>query len=356
MKKSLIALSVLAAVAGSAQAQSSVTVYGVLDMAFNAEHNGRLDGKPQWGNKFAVDSGIQSGSRLGFKGTEDLGNGLKANFKLEMGVNADEGKSAQGGLAFGRAAWVGLSGDFGAVQIGRQNKPIFDAVDAVDPFSTGIIGGNAGSSTSATGLGNLVFATNPRINNSINYSTNNLSGFQASVQYGAGEQAGDFGKGRGVGVSASYTAGPLFVTGAYQSDSVLPPDYVTDIIKHAFVGATYDFGVVKGALSFTKVRSDNNTYGYKLWSVGATVPVSAAGAIIASYSYVTTDVSAGKSVTSDNNSGYFGIGYTHSLSKRTNLYTSASRLKNDKNVNAGGIASGNGATNLLYNVGIRHMF
>lgn len=345
MKKSLIALSVLAAVAGSAQAQSSVTVYGVLDMAFNAEHNGA--GAP--GNKFAVDSGIQSGSRLGFKGSEDLGNGLKANFKLEMGVNADEGKSAQGGLAFGRAAWVGLSGDFGSVQIGRQNKPIFDAVDAVDPFSTGIIGGNAGSSTSATGLGNLVFATNPRINNSINYSTNNLSGFQASVQYGAGEQAGDAGKGRGMGLSASYTAGPLFVTGAYQADNDTAA--VVNAIKHAFVGGTYDFGVAKGALSFTKVRSDNNATQYKLWSVGATVPVSAAGAIIASYSYVTNDA-----VKTDNNSGYFGIGYTHSLSKRTNLYTSASRLKNDKNVNAGGIASGNGATELLYNVGIRHMF
>ncbi|GGX45437.1 porin [Undibacterium squillarum] len=345
MKKSLIALSVLAAVAGSAQAQSSVTVYGVLDMAFNAEHNGT--GAP--GNKFAVDSGIQSGSRLGFKGSEDLGNGLKANFKLEMGVNADEGKSAQGGLAFGRAAWVGLSGDFGSVQIGRQNKPIFDAVDAVDPFSTGIIGGNAGSSTSATGLGNLVFATNPRINNSINYSTNNLSGFQASVQYGAGEQAGDAGKGRGMGLSASYTAGPLFVTGAYQADNDTAA--VVNAIKHAFVGGTYDFGVAKGALSFTKVRSDNNATQYKLWSVGATVPVSAAGAIIASYSYVTNDA-----VKTDNNSGYFGIGYTHSLSKRTNLYTSASRLKNDKNVNAGGIASGNGATELLYNVGIRHMF
>jgi predicted porin len=139
------------------------------------------------------------------------------------------------------------------------------------------------------------------------------------------------------------------VTGAYQADNDTAA--VVNAIKHAFVGGTYDFGVAKGALSFTKVRSDNNATQYKLWSVGATVPVSAAGAIIASYSYVTNDA-----VKTDNNSGYFGIGYTHSLSKRTNLYTSASRLKNDKNVNAGGIASGNGATELLYNVGIRHAF
>jgi hypothetical protein len=101
---------------------------------------------------------------------------LKANFKLEMGIQADTGASAQGGLAFGRAAWVGLSGDFGAIQLGRQNKPMFDAVDSIDPFGTGIIGGSATDSTSATGLGNLFFATNPRSNNTANYTTNNLSG------------------------------------------------------------------------------------------------------------------------------------------------------------------------------------
>jgi predicted porin len=95
MKKSLIALSVLAAVAGTAQAQSSVTVYGVLDMALQNENNGAFSkGK---GSITSLDSGVQSGSRLGFKGSEDLGNGLKANFKLEMGIQADTGASAQGG-------------------------------------------------------------------------------------------------------------------------------------------------------------------------------------------------------------------------------------------------------------------
>ncbi|MBC3930950.1 porin [Undibacterium curvum] len=347
MKKSLIALAVLAAAAGSAQAQSSVTVYGVLDMAFNAENNGQFSkGK---GNIFSLDSGVQSGSRLGFKGSEDLGNGLKANFKLEMGVQADTGASAQGGLAFGRAAWVGLSGDFGAVQVGRQNKPIFDAVDAVDPFSTGIIGGSATDSTSATGLGNLLFATNPRSNNTINYTTNNLSGFTGSLAYSAGEQAGNVGSGRGIGVSASYAGGPLLVTGAYHADNNVA--VVTNATKTAFIGATYDFGMAKGALSVGKVKTDNDSVAYKLWSVGVTVPVSAAGAVISSLTMVKNDV-----VSSDNASNQFALGYTHSLSKRTNLYTSVSRLKNDAKVNAGGIASGIGATERMFNVGIRHMF
>ncbi|NDI87411.1 porin [Undibacterium crateris] len=347
MKKSLIALAVLAAAAGSAQAQSSVTVYGVLDMAFQAENNGQFSkGK---GNIFSLDSGVQSGSRLGFKGSEDLGNGLKANFKLEMGVQADTGASAQGGLAFGRAAWVGLSGDFGAVQVGRQNKPVFDVVDSIDPFSTGIIGGSATDSTSATGLGNLMFATNPRSNNTINYTTNNLSGFTGSLAYTAGEQAGDIGKGRGIGVSGSYAAGPLLVAGAYHTENNVA--VVTNATKTAFVGATYDFGVAKGALSVGKVKTDDNSVAYKLWSVGVTVPVSAAGAVISSLTMVKNDV-----VSSDNGSNQFALGYTHSLSKRTNLYTSVSRLKNDAKVNAGGIASGIGATERMFNVGIRHAF
>jgi predicted porin len=355
MKKSLIALAVLAAAAGSAQAQSSVTVYGVLDMAFNAENNGQYSkGK---GNIYSLDSGVQSGSRLGFKGSEDLGNGLKANFKLEMGVQADTGASAQGGLAFGRAAWVGLSGDFGAVQVGRQNKPVFDVVDSIDPFSTGIIGGSATDSTSATGLGNLMFATNPRSNNTINYTTNNLSGFTGSLAYTAGEQAGDIGKGRGIGVSGSYAAGPLLVAGAYHTEDGVDRTKAANVglasvaVKTAFVGATYDFGMAKGALSFGKVKTDNDSVAYKLWSVGVTVPVSAAGAVISSLTMVKNDV-----VSSDNGSNQFALGYTHSLSKRTNLYTSVSRLKNDAKVNAGGIASGIGATERLFNVGIRHMF
>lgn len=345
MKKSLIALSVLAAVAGTAQAQSSVTVYGVLDMALQAEHNGANGA----GKTFSLDSGVQSGSRLGFKGSEDLGNGLKANFKLEMGVNADAGASAQGGLAFGRAAWVGLSGDFGAVQLGRQNKPMFDAVDSIDPFSTGIIGGTAHQSTSATGLGNLFFATNPRSDNTVNYTTNNLSGFTGSLAYSFGEKAGDIGKGRGIGVSGSYAAGPLYATAAFHTEDVSAAAKPTNAVKHIFAGATYDFTVVKAALAYGKVKSDDNSVAYKLWNLGATVPVSAAGSVIAGVARVTSDVVDGKST-------QYALGYTHSLSKRTNLYTSVSRLTNDAKVNAGGLAAFNGAKDSMVNVGIRHAF
>ncbi|MBC3811525.1 porin [Undibacterium aquatile] len=350
MKKSLIALSVLAAVAGTAQAQSSVTVYGVLDMALQNENNGAFS-KGGKGAITSLDSGVQSGSRLGFKGSEDLGNGLKANFKLEMGIQADTGASAQGGLAFGRAAWVGLSGDFGAIQLGRQNKPMFDAVDSIDPFGTGIIGGSATDSTSATGLGNLFFATNPRSTNTANYTTNNLSGFTGSLAYTFGEQAGDNSKNRGIGASGSYAAGPLLATVAYHTEDVSAAAKPTNAVKHIFAGATYDFTVVKAALAYGKVKSDDNSVAYKLWNLGATFPVSAAGTIIAGVTRVSSDV-----VSTDRNSTQLALGYTHSLSKRTNVYTSFSRLSNDANVNAGGLASGLGRTERMVNVGIRHAF
>ncbi len=349
MKKSLIALAVLASIAGAVHAQSNVTVYGVLDMAINNEK----DGASGFGTKTALDSGVQSGSRLGFKGSEDLGGGLKANFKLEMGVQADTGASAQGGLAFGRAAWVGLSGDFGAIQLGRQNKPVFDAVDTIDPFSTGIIGGTAGESTSATGLGNLFFASNPRSSNTANYTTNNLSGFTGSLAYTFGETAGSTSVNSAIGASGTYAAGPLVALVAYHTEkNAVAPLFE---LRHLFVGATYDFSVVKVAASYGVVDTDQSVKSVDntVWMLGATVPVTAAGAVIASYTGVEAE---GAGLRTANKSNQIALGYTHSLSKRTNLYTSISRIQNDANVNAGALAAGKGVTERMVNVGVRHMF
>lgn len=343
MKKSLLALAVLSAVAaaGTAQAQSNVTIYGVLDMAVQNENTGGATG-----TKTALDSGIQSGSRLGFKGTEDLGNGLKANFKLEMGVNADTGGSSQGGLAFGRQAYVGLSGDFGTVNFGRQYAPIFIAVDNIDPFDAGITSGQAGSGTSSSGILGL-FGTPFRTNNTMNYTTNNLGGFSASLAYSFGEVAGSTSASRQIGLSGTYAAGPVLATAAYHSSN----DVAGNATKISFVGATYDFGVAKAAAAYGKTTSDTNTVDNKEWMLGVTVPVGAAGAIVGSYTRATDRL-----VSTAGNGNQIALGYTYSISKRTNLYTSFSRTSNDANSNAGGLAAGNGLTDRLFNVGIRHAF
>jgi predicted porin len=272
-----------------------------------------------------------------------LGGGLKANFKLEMGVDADTGSSAQGGLAFGRNATVGLSGDFGAINLGRQNIPLFNAVDSIDPFSTGMSSGAAGVGTSGYGAAAFFVPGAPRSDNTVNYSTNNIGGFSATVAYTFGEQSGNNSQKRQAGVSASYSAGPLSVVAAYHNANDAAVDPIAT--KTAFGGVTYDFGVAKAAVAY------GNMTGSKALMLGATVPVSAAGAIIGSYTR-TTD----KFASTGDHGNQIALGYTHSLSKRTNLYTTFARTANDANSNAGGLAAADGKTDRLFNVGIRHMF
>ncbi|MFZ6674550.1 porin [Undibacterium sp. Xuan67W] len=349
MKKSLLALAALAAISGAAQAQSNVTIYGVLDMAIQNENNGAAAGA-----KTALDSGIQSGSRLGFKGTEDLGGGLKAIFKLEMGVNADNGASAQGGLAFGRQAFVGLTGDFGSVTLGRQMKPLFVAVDNIDPFSTGITSGAAGVGTSGYGLAAFYVPTNPRANNTAVYTTNDLSGFTGSASYTFGEVAGDTSNSRQVSLAGAYAAGPLYVTAVYNKENNILGATSTPAVsaKTVFLAGTYDFGVAKAVAAYGKTTVDalSSSTDVKAWTLGATVPVTAADAIMGTYTRMTNDAATA------NKGSQFALGYTHSLSKRTNLFASISRTANDANSNAGGLAAGNGLTDRLVNAGIRHLF
>lgn len=339
MKKSLLALAVLSAFAGAASAQTSVTMYGVVDMALQHENNGGAAG-----SKTALDSGIESGSRLGFKGSEDLGGGLKANFDLEMGVNADNGTSSQGGLTFGRQAWVGLSGNFGSVNFGRQYAPIFIATDSVDPFDAGIISGQAGSGTSSSGILG-VFGTPFRTNNTVNYTTSNLGGFSGSLAYSFGEVAGDNSANRQIGLSGTYANGPALATVAYHKAN----DALGNATKILFVGGTWDFKVVKAAAAYGKTTTDLNTVDNKTAMLGVTVPVGP-GNILGSWVHQKNDLVGG------GKSNQLAVGYTYAMSKRTDLYTSYSRTANDANDNAGGLAAGNGLTDKLFNVGIRHKF
>ena len=132
MKKTMMALA-LSAAAGMAAAQSNVTVYGIFDMALVRESGGTA-------SSTKMTSGVESGSRIGFKGTEDLGGGMSAIFLVENGFQGDTGAMGQGGLLFGRQAYVGLQGSAGTVTLGRQYTPQYLAVAAVDPFGSGTAG------------------------------------------------------------------------------------------------------------------------------------------------------------------------------------------------------------------------
>ncbi|MBI3285887.1 MAG: porin [Burkholderiales bacterium] len=340
MKKSFLALALMGAFSGAAFAQSSVTVYGVVDMGLVNDNNG--DGK---GATTSLDSGLQSGSRLGFKGTEDLGNGLKANFVLEMGLNADKGTSDQGGLAFGRQAFVGLSGDFGSVNLGRQKSLTYVASEAIDPFAVGLAGNM-----------HRMFGTVIRNDNALTYTTTNLSGFVGAAQYGFGEQAGDTKKSSIIAVSGAYAAGPVLASLTYEkardAKSKVPYEMlVAGDIEKLLAGGTYDFGVVKAHAAFERLKVTVGSVEGKanVWMIGATVPVGA-GAFLADYTRF-DDKTVGDT---DTNSQQFALGYTYSLSKRTNVYTSYAYTKNDKFAMINTKTAG--ATDKLINVGIRHAF
>jgi predicted porin len=170
MKKSLLALAVLSAVAGVASAQSSVTLYGLVDIGV-----GRLDPKQSGvASTTGVVSGIQSGSRVGLRGSEDLGGGLKAIFNLEHGFSADDGTQGQGRM-WGRWAWAGVEGGFGQVRLGRQWAAGFELFGAVDPWGTGF---NDAGSQSVFASANAI-----RVNNAIVYRSPIVGGFGAVVGY-----------------------------------------------------------------------------------------------------------------------------------------------------------------------------
>src|SRR5512133_3114599 len=173
MKTPLIAAAALLTLSGIAHAETSVSIYGIVDAGLVRESGGAE------GNVTALGGGVASGSRLGFRGKEDLGSGLSANFLLENGFNSDNGTLGQGGLLFGRQMYVGLSGDFGAVRMGRQYSPYYLALrDVADPFAAGLAG-RAGN----------IMVTNTRVNNMINYLTPQFAGFVADLAYGLGEVA-----------------------------------------------------------------------------------------------------------------------------------------------------------------------
>ena len=161
MKKSLLALAVLGAFAGAASAQSSVTVYGIVDASISSIDSGAE-------RTLGMDSGNNSASRIGFKGVEDLGNGLKGEFVLENGFDVSTGESANdnAGKAFSRLAYVGLNGGFGTVRMGRQNSPMKTALDVIDPFK------NAGM---AGAIDYMVDGQTPeRVSNQLTYISPNF--------------------------------------------------------------------------------------------------------------------------------------------------------------------------------------
>lgn len=340
----------LAAVAASptvwAQAApTNVTMYAVVDAGVTRD-NGRFAAGPVNSQV----SGGETANRLGFKGLEDLGGGMAAIYNLEMGYNIDDGSLApSAGLLFGRKAWVGLQGNFGAVKLGRQDSTVYTYAILYDPMADGL-GGNF----SRIFVNNATFRRN---DNTVDYVTPNWSGFSAEAAYSAGEVAGNSDAGRGYFGSLVYAQGPLHVSLSYQNNNskpVAPAPIVTTRLM--LLGGAYDFKLVKLAAMYQTNKSNNTVrLDGRDMMLGATLPVGAQDKVLISLLRHNDRAAASA------NANQLALAVTHALSKRTDLYAGISRIVNSSKARFGlaPLASGgsaSGTTDKLLTTGIRHVF
>jgi predicted porin len=316
--------------AAFAQAQSLVKVYGVADAGIVLERGGPA------GATQNVSSGVASGSRLGFKGSEDLGDGMRAFFVLENGFNMDTGTAAQGGRLFGRQAVVGLAGAAGSVSLGRQYAPYYKAVrDIVDPFCTGLAG-NAQN----------LFPTFTRVDNSLEYQTPKWNGVSADVLYGVGEAAGAAAKNRTIGASASYDAGPLTLVLAHhqQGDAAGAAHS-----RNTMLGGRYKFGAVTVHAAYARNR-DALGNASRDALLGLAVQAGQ-GRVLASLVAHRDDFGR------DAHARQAAIGYEYSLSRHTDLYAAYGHIVNrDGAAYRVGNATDAGSGTSALNLGVRHVF
>ncbi|GAB1434651.1 porin [Sphaerotilus sulfidivorans] len=288
MKKSLLALAVLGAFAGAASAQSSVTLYGKLDLGF-AKAAGSAD-------KQVADG---SSSRVGFRGVEDLGGGLKALFQFEHRFNPDTGTVTNTAFWHGLST-VGLGGSFGTVNLGRQYTAAYSlATGVIDPFGGDTVAGLRGESLTKS-------VARLRTDNSVRYD-GAFGGLKVAADI-AETPAG--GVDRPYSVAAQYAAGPFMVAASYDN-----PTGANDNL--ATLGGSYAFGPAKVSLGIG--RGDNNSnVRVKQALAGVTVSVGAAGQVLAGY--------AQEEVGTADATKKVSLGYRHNLSKRTQLYTDVTRV------------------------------
>ena len=365
----------LALVAPAAFAQSSVTIYGIVDL--NGQY---LSG---YAKQVLVTSGGQSGSRIGFKGTEDLGSGLFFDFVLEGGLNIDTGSSAQGGALFGRQAFGALRSPYGNLSAGRQYSSIYTQTGDFSEFSnvsigatTAVIGGFAGGYEPIRGSANATATSTPtgselngspaRVNNSVRYTTPTFEGFKASVLYGAGEVTGGTSGTRLVDYSARYTNYGLDAYVSYVTDKAANAATTANAVTNVGIitaSAAYTFGAFKvegGYLQLDDKRpADMDGKGF--WVGG-------------DYKFGQNTVRAqwvennpDKNNVALGKTNAYGVGYQFDFSKRTDLYTSFTHFANDKSPNGAfvgriggaipaGLTTASDRTVNEFVLGLRHSF
>jgi len=339
MKKSLLALAVLGTFAGVAHAQSSVTLYGVVDANVeyvNHEQNVTSAGiaiPGSSGSRVAMQAGGLSSNRWGLRGVEDIGGGLKGLFVLESGFSMDDGKLQQGGRLFGRQAFVGLQGNWGKITLGRQYTTIFDMMANFSPS------GYATQWEPVVGL----LGPNFREDNMIKYGAA-FGPVSLEAHWSFGERAGSFTTNSAYGVGANYFGGPFGFGVAY--DEVKVPnlvefaggpgnDYGRD--KRAAVAASYTVGPVKlmGGYRYGNTQAPSTgtpiltPHRDDLYWLGANYQATTALSLTLSYYYDNIkEATIGGATVKPAKPQQWNFIADYTLSKRTDVYFTASYSRN----------------------------
>ncbi|MES2186987.1 MAG: porin [Pseudomonadota bacterium] len=376
MKKHVLAVAALLACA-AASAQSSVTIFGIIDAGVartSATGSGHSTGLASGGN---------ATSRLGFRGTEDLGGGLAASFWLEGQLNNDVGSGATQttGLDFVRRSTVSLSGNFGEVRLGRDYSPIYLNMNQFDIWGQRGLGTVETTGSSRAGVGSYA-----RTSNGIAYFLpGDLGGVYGTVQYAFGEQpstqapvanaagisasaanAATHKTGNAYGGRVGYASGPLDVSAAFtvfqNAVRTVGASFYGSDYTIANLGASYDLGVIKPRLLYQSEKIDGRgtlaAFRFNTLAIGATAPIGGAGLLRA-------QVARYKQSNTANDFNKYSVGYVYSLSKRTQVYADLARL-NNKGAGTVALNSLSGSINSPaptpgghstgYIVGIKHAF
>jgi predicted porin len=316
MKRSIFLAALATLTSGAALAQSNVTIYGRLNVSAERQKDGDT----------TINALQNSSSRIGFKGTEDLGGGLKASFLIEHGFNPDTGAASGGAAGFwGRESWVGLEGSFGKVRLGNMGPTAayFATADYISMHNHD------------TGTSSDAFYLYPGfVQNTIAYATPNIAGFSAEAQFGLKEA--NRSKNTFV-LAANYDAGPLHLGAGYVSAPTglfAPP--ASDSAKEFGVRALYELGAFTVGAYYNNDKFDDgagnslkrNSYRVSaMYAMGASefhVNVGKAGAFKAN------------GVSQDDGATQFTLGYNYNLSKRTKVYGFYTQVSNQgDNVNGG---------------------
>ena len=344
MKKSLLALATLTAFAGAASAQSSVTLFGVVDVGVAYTAGAGT-------NKTLMTTDGNASSRLGFRGVEDLGGGLRAGFWLEGALSADDGSAAYQG--YRRRSTLSLLGNWGEVRLGRDYTPTFWNWTVFDPFGTNGVGAATNLGLEVSTFNGGSYGTLVRADNSVGYHLPSMGGLYGQIMVAAGEGVENSGglANKNYSGRLGWSSGPFNIAASYGlTEASASIDFT-----NWNVAGSFNAGFGTFSAFYSQLEADQNRFDQTNWYLGYQMPL---GAFTLKATYGSVERDAGPNT---GDATQIAVGATYDLSKRTALYGTYSQIENDGTAfrvfgGTNALPSTRGVDSKGLQVGVRHSF